>query len=171
MITKPLEICLFVFNFAFYFSVTPWINTPESSYDFTILIISFISSFERNKLNPFLSLAAPFPNIILWSLFIAFEVKFLNNPGALSLAKGISIFVSVFFPKLLNQEWKDPPGWIILDICALLTFISVEVLLAMALHILIIRIVVTNNSCCSFSFSKFLLFNLNIVPFFFCCRF
>ena len=88
----------------FYFSVTPWINTPESSYDFTILIISFISSFERNKLNPFLSLAAPFPNIILWSLFIAFEVKFLNNPGALSLAKEYQ-YLSVFF--FLNYLIKN----------------------------------------------------------------
>ena len=47
---------------------------------------------------------ASFPFIFLSSLFIALEVKLLTNPGKLSLAKGIAIFVSAFFPKLP----KDP---------------------------------------------------------------
>ena len=71
-----------------------------------ILIISFISSFKINKLNPFPVLTAPFSLIYLSNLFILFEVKLLSNPGKLSLAKGISIFVSAFFPKLPNQEPK-----------------------------------------------------------------
>ena len=72
-----------------------------------ILIISFISSFEINKVNPFRALTAPFPLIFHSSLFIAFEVKLLTNPIKLSLAKAIAIFVSAFFPKLPNQEPKD----------------------------------------------------------------
>ena len=70
-----------------------------------ILVISFISSFEINKVNPF-----PFPLIFLLSLFIALEGKLLYNPGKLSLAKGIAIFASDFFSKLPNQERKDPPA-------------------------------------------------------------
>ena len=33
----------------------------------------------------------------------------LTNPGKLSLAKGIETVFSAFFPKLPNQEPKDPP--------------------------------------------------------------
>ena len=36
--------------------------------------------------------------VSLSNLFIAFEAKFLTNPGKLSLAKEIAIFFSVFFP-------------------------------------------------------------------------
>ena len=74
-----------------------------------ILIISFISSFEINKVNPFPTLTAPFPLIFLSNLLIALEVKWLTNPGKLSLDKGIATFVSAFFPKLAKQEPKDPP--------------------------------------------------------------
>ena len=51
----------------------------------------------------------------------------LTNPDKLSLAKGIAMFVSAFFPKLPNQETKDPHYWTILDIWALLSFISVDI--------------------------------------------
>ena len=75
-----------------------------------ILIISFISSFKINKVNPFPALTATFPFIFLSNLFIAFEFKLLTNPGKLSLAKVlVLLFVSAFFPKLPNQELKDPP--------------------------------------------------------------
>ena len=82
---------------SFTVSVTLSINTPESSNDFIIFIISFISSFEINKVNPFPALTAPFPLIFLSNLVIALEVKLLTNPGKLSLAKGIAIFVSALF--------------------------------------------------------------------------
>ena len=74
-----------------------------------ILIISFISSFEKYKVNPFPASTAPFPLIFLSNLFIAFEVKLITNPDKLSLAKGIATFVSAFLPKLVNQEPKDQP--------------------------------------------------------------
>ena len=85
--------------FILYFtlSVTSSLNTPKSSNDFIILIISFISSLETNKVNPFPALTAPFPLIFLPNLFIAFEVKLLTNPGNLSLGKGIAMFVSGLF--------------------------------------------------------------------------
>ena len=92
----------------FIVSVTPSINKPKSSNDFTILIISLISSFKINKVNPILVLKAPFPLIFLSNLFMAFEVKLLTNPGKLSLAKGIATFISAFLPTLANQKLKDP---------------------------------------------------------------
>ena len=70
-------------------SVTPSINTPESSNDFIV--------------------TAPFPLIFLSNLFFTLEVKLLIDPGKLFLAKGIAMFVSAFFPKLPNQEPKDSP--------------------------------------------------------------
>ena len=74
-----------------------------------ILIISFTSSFEINKANPFPALTAPSPLIFLPKFFIALEVKLLTNPDKLSLGKGIATFVCAFFRKLANQEPKDPP--------------------------------------------------------------
>ena len=92
-----------------------------------MLIMSFISSFEINNVNSFSAPTATFPHIFLSNLFIAFEAKLLNNPGKLSLAKGTAISVSAFLPKLPNQEPEDPPDGIILDISALLSFISVYI--------------------------------------------
>ena len=95
-------------HFCFYIScftalLTPSMNKPESSNDFMILIISFISSFEANKVNTFPALTA-FTFIFLSNLVITIEAKLLTSPGTLSLAKGRVIFVSVFFPKLPNQK-------------------------------------------------------------------
>ena len=99
MLTKHQEIHLLVFLFlCFTVSVTPSVNTLESSNGFMILIISFISSFEIKKVNPFPALTAPFPLIFLSNLFIAFEVNLRTNPGKLSLAEKIAIFASVFSP-------------------------------------------------------------------------
>ena len=103
-------------------------NTPESSNGFTISIISFIFLFELNEANPFPALAAPFPPIFLSKLFIGFEVKLLTNPGKSFLAKRTAIFVSAVFPKLPNQEPKDPRDGVILDISFLLSLILLLVL-------------------------------------------
>ena len=67
-----------------------------------ILIISFISSFEINKVNSLPALTDPFPRIILSILITAFEGKLLTNPS-------IGVFIGVYLPKLPNQEAKDPP--------------------------------------------------------------
>ena len=87
-------------------SVIPSINTPESPNNFITFITPFISSFEINKVNPFLALTAPFPLTFPSNLFTTFEVKFLTNPDKLSLPKGIAIFISALFPNLLNPEPK-----------------------------------------------------------------
>ena len=87
-------------------AVNPSIKTLESSADFMVLIISFISAFKINKVRPFLALTSTFPLIFLSSLFIAYEVKLLTNLSKLSLAKGIAMLVSAFFPKLLTNNQK-----------------------------------------------------------------
>ena len=126
-------------------SVTPSNNKPESSNEFLILIISVISSFKINKVNPFPPVTAPFLLIFVSNLFMVFEVKLLTNSRKLSLAKGIAMFVSDFFPKLTNQEPKVPPDWTILDIFALLSFMSVYILLLKRFLILVVCLVVRNN--------------------------
>ena len=88
-------------------SVTPPINTFESSNRLTILIILFISSFKINTVNLFPALTVLFPLIFLSNLFIALEIKFVTNRGKLSIVKGIAIFASAFFPKLASRESKD----------------------------------------------------------------
>ena len=61
-----------------------------------ILITSFISLFEINKVNLLNALTAPFPLISLSNLFFAFESKLLTNPAKLPLPKIIATFVSAF---------------------------------------------------------------------------
>ena len=92
---KKMPSCLFILCFTV--SVFLSIDASESSNNFMILIISFLSSFKINKVNLFPALTAPFPVIFLWNLFIPFEVKLLTNPDKLSLAKGVATFVSAFF--------------------------------------------------------------------------
>ena len=46
----------------------------------------------------------------------------------------------------------------------MLSFISVDILLVMVFLILVVCLVVRNNSCGNYSTSKFSLFTLNIVP-------
>ena len=82
----------YFFVSCFTVSVIPSINTFESCNDFMILIISFISSLEKNKRNPFPVPATPFPLAFLSNLFIAFEPKLLTNPGKLSLVRRITTF-------------------------------------------------------------------------------
>ena len=46
-----------------------------------------------NNLNPLPALTDLFPLIVLSNLFTTFEVISFNNPGKLSLAKGIATFI------------------------------------------------------------------------------
>ena len=98
----------------------------EFSKYFMILIISLISSLEINKIKYVSALTAHVP-LICQIYLLQFEAKLLTNSGKLSLAKGIAIFVSDFIPKLPNQEPREPSDWIILDIWALLSFMSVDI--------------------------------------------
>ena len=63
----------------------------------------------------------------------------------MSVAKAIATFLSAFFPKLPNQEPKEMPDWIILDIWALLSFLSGDILLAKAFLILAVCLVARKN--------------------------
>lgn len=107
-------------------------------------------------------MTAPVLHIFLLNSFFAFEAKLLTNPGNLSLTKGMSRSSSVFFPKLSKQEPKDLPDLFVLGISALLTFKSLDMLLEKIFLILVIFVLVRNNSWGSSLLPKFLLFILNI---------
>ena len=92
MLTTRNQLSVFFISW-FTVSVTPSINSPESSNNFMIFKMSFISSLKMNKVNPFPAMIVHFPFIYLLNLFFAFEAKLLTNPGKLSLAKGIAIFL------------------------------------------------------------------------------
>ena len=111
-------------------------------------------------MNPFPALTALFPFIFLSNLFIAFEAKLLTDTGKLCLPKEVER--SPFYLKFLTY-YENPPDWIILDNCTLLSFISVEIFLALAFLILAVSLVVRNNSCGNSSSWIFFLFILNIV--------
>ena len=72
--------------------------------------------------------------------------------------------------QLVGQWWvvliktpKDPPDWTVLNIWALLSFISVDIFLAKAFLTLVVCLVVRNKSCGNSLSSMFFLFILNIV--------
>ena len=76
--TKLQEICLFVFLFHVTVSVTVSINTSESSNDFRTLIISFIFSFEINKVNPFPALTPIFPLTFISNFLLHLKLNCLR---------------------------------------------------------------------------------------------
>ena len=121
-------------------------NKFESSNDLMILLISFISSFEINKVNPFPALTGPFPLIFLSNVFIEFEGELLTNLGKLSLVKGKARSVTTFFYLNYLALRKNPPDWIIFDNRTLLSFLSINMFLAMAFLVLVVCLVVRNNS-------------------------
>ena len=59
--------------------------------------MSFISSYEINKVNLSLALTSPFLRIFLSNFFIAFEVKLFTKPGKLSLTKGIEMTFQILY--------------------------------------------------------------------------
>ena len=88
----------------------------------------------------------------------------LTYLGKLCLAKRITKFFSVFFYlNYLPKNQQDPLDWNILEKWALQSSVSVDMLLAKAFLILVISLVVRNNSCGNPLSSKFFLFILNIL--------
>ena len=81
VLTKPQEIGFLVVFLCLTVSINPSIDTPESSNDFLVLIISLIFSFGINKVNLFPVVTAPFQLTFLSNLFIMCEDKLLTNPG------------------------------------------------------------------------------------------
>ena len=65
---RNLPSCFFFIS-CFTVSIYPSINTPESSNYFMILIISFISSLEIDKVNPFPVRTAPFPLVCFYFIY------------------------------------------------------------------------------------------------------
>ena len=88
----------YLFISFFIASVTPSIYTSKYPDDFTILIISSISSFKMDKVNHFPVFIVPFSLIIFLNLFIEFKVLlkaiFPTNAGKLFLEKEIARSVS-----------------------------------------------------------------------------
>ena len=95
--TPPFCCCFFS---CFTISVGQSINRPEFSSDFTIQIISFISSFQMNKLNLFPVLMAPLRLIFLSNLSNIDEVALVANLGKAPLARRIGRFISASLPNL-----------------------------------------------------------------------
>ena len=81
---------LIFFYLCFTVPVVPSINTNDLSSDSTILIISFIFSFETNKVNPFPALTVPHPSN-------TDEVALGANLNKKSLAKGATWCNNPFF--------------------------------------------------------------------------
>ena len=102
-----LEVLLFV-------SLTPFNNKPESSRDFTILIISSISLFDIINVVIF-----PDPNIFLCIPASAADAAAVNSKGIKTLlANGLITFFIKGNPVLSNGPSnlpRNPPDYIILD--------------------------------------------------------
>ena len=88
--------------FIFHVLLTPSINTLESSSDFMILLILFISSFEINKVNLFPALTFPFPFIFLSNLFKIDQAALVANSDKISLAKQTGRSKSLFSQNYLT---------------------------------------------------------------------
>ena len=80
-IVVPRNLPSFLFIFCFTVSVAPSNNRPDFSSDSTNLIISFICSFEMNKVNSFPALTVPRPLIFLSNLSGANEIALVTNLG------------------------------------------------------------------------------------------
>ena len=74
-VSRNSPACSYILHFAV--SVGQSINPPESPNDFTILIKSFISSFEINKVNPFPVLTARFPFIFFRTYLLHLKLNCL----------------------------------------------------------------------------------------------
>ena len=102
--------------------------------------MSLISSFE------IITVAVPEPCIFFWILAsIAEAAAVIPNGAKIFFAIGTATFIS-WPADLLNNDPKNPPGLIILEIWALESFISVDLLLLNAFLNFVLCPVVNNNS-------------------------
>ena len=94
--------------------------------------------------------------------------NFLTNLSKTSLAKGTARSYNGFLPKLPiilpNVLLRNPSDWMVLGNCFLLSFRSVNILLAKIFQIFLFYLIVRNNSWCNSSSLKFFLVILNVVP-------
>ena len=104
---RNLPSCFFISCFTV--SVAPSINRLDFFNDSTILIISSLSSFEMNQVNPFPSLTAPFPLIFLLNLSNTEEVASVTNLRKTSLGKKTARSNNIFLPKLPNILPRNQP--------------------------------------------------------------
>ena len=102
--------------------VTPFSKILESTRAYTVFKISFSSSFEIIKV------VVPEPCIFFYiSVSTAEAAAVIPNGSKIFFAKGTTTFING--PLILvNNEPKNPPDWISLDISALDNFISVDIL-------------------------------------------
>ena len=84
---------------------------------------------------------------VFWiSASIAEAAAVIPNGAKTLFAKGIATFINGPV-NLLNNDLKNPPNWIVLEIWALECFKSVYILLLNAFLSFVFCLVVTNNSC------------------------
>ena len=81
---QEMHLLVFFLISCFTISVAASINRPGFSSNSTILITSSMSSFEMNKVNPFLT--APCSLIFLSNLYITYEAALIANISERSLA-------------------------------------------------------------------------------------
>ena len=77
-------------------------------------------------------------------LFLIEAAAVIPNGAKTFFAKGIATFISGP-ASLLNNDPKNPPDWIILEICALESFKSVEILLLKVFLNFVFCLVINNN--------------------------
>ena len=122
-----------------------------------------MASFE---MIPFPVLTKPLWHTVLWIVPSIAEVDATVATVANSiLVKGTTFILGP--ASLPYKASRNPPDWIIVDCCALLSFTSVIILLAKAFLILVFCFVARNTSWGNSSSWMFFSFVLNVVPSFF----
>ena len=138
--------------------MTPFNKILESSRAWTIFIMSFISSFEIIKA------VVSEPYIFFWiPASIAEAAAVIRNGGKTFFVKGIAIFINGP-ANLLYNDPKNPPDWIILEIWALESFKSVDILLLKAVLSFVFGLIVNNYSWDRSFLSNIFKLILKVVP-------
>ena len=102
--------------------VTPFIKTSETSKAFTILVISFKSSLEN------FTVFEPEPYIFFLIAAYVADIAARRPKGVNTFFHNEIAGLVSFGKNLIKIDPKAPPDFIILFICALLNFISADML-------------------------------------------